>query len=239
MSILDGKSRGLFFYSGGKDSLAVLLLLKDLWQSDRLEVVWVNTHCNFPEVQEHMDRVKGLVKHFTELRSDVAAWQKEHGHPVDLVPTSNDMTGQFIYGGKGQTYCSRWDCCGRNLWAPMSAYIAEKKPDVIIRGDRSSERVEQAKSAEGSVLELPIFGWTTEQVQGFIKKEGKPLGLYQQRHALSEGSSLDCMTCTAYNIEHKERMSYMEVYHPQLHKSMHEFFSRYRKDIYSDLKEIL
>ena len=80
----------LLWYSGGKDSLAVLLMSRKLWESDDFTVAWVDTGNQFEEVYEHMERVKLYVKNFKTLKSNTIDWQLKHGRPVDLVPTSFD-----------------------------------------------------------------------------------------------------------------------------------------------------
>lgn len=229
----------LLWYSGGKDSLAVLLLLRSQWGSDDFHVAWVDTGCQFPEVLEHMGLVKSYVKHFHTLHSDTPAWQKANGHPVDLVPTSKDEMGQYVYGEVGQKYVSRWACCHDNMWNPMADFMQEHKPEIVFRGDRKSERAPGAREADGLTLVTPIFSWTQEQVLSYIAEHGKQYGLLQPRHALKEGSSLDCMLCTAYNCEHKERMKYLKEHHPELYEANRVFFERYKEDIFQDMKEIL
>ena len=230
----------LLWYSGGKDSLAVLLLLKSLWESDDFHVAWVDTGCQFPEVVEHMERVKLYVKNFHTLKSNALTWQLEHGHPVDLVPTSKDATGRYIYGGdRRRPYVSRWECCKANVWTPMEMFMREHHPELVFRGDRSSERDAGLREAEGITIVTPIFGWTQEQVLNYIIEQGTKYGFVQARHGLTEGSSLDCKVCTAYHCEHKERMKYLKEHHPELYEADRVFFERYKEDIFQEMKEIL
>ena len=232
--IFSRHSRVSLMYSGGKDSLACLLLLQPYW--DRTDVVWVNTGNQFPEVIAHMERVKALVPHFTELKSDTSSYWKVHGFPVDVVPTRHTNMGQFIYGQTPLRVCSRFDCCSCNLWKPMEDYFRLVQPSCVIRGDRGSERVEGPKRFGSMEFEFPIFDWTTEQVMNFIRNE--PFGLYQDRHELPEGSSLDCMTCMAYNVEHKARMEYLKTHHPGLYSQAKGFFKIYKAAVAEEMKEL-
>ena len=104
----------------------------------------------------------------------------------------------------------------------MENYIRLVKPTCIIRGDRSSERVKGPERIEGVESVFPLWDWTTEQVMETIKKA--PFGLFQDRHQLPEGSSLDCMTCMAYNVEHESRMKYLKEHHPVIYEGAVEFF---------------
>jgi len=55
-------------FSGGKDSIACLHLVKDYL--DKVVVVWVNTGANFPEIEQMMREVKSIVTHFHEIKND-------------------------------------------------------------------------------------------------------------------------------------------------------------------------
>ena len=221
-------------YSGGKDSLACLLLLKPYW--DRIDVVWVNTGNQFPEVLDHMERVRRLVPHFVELKSDTPNFQRVNGFPVDVVATRHTATGHYIYGATPIRVCSRFDCCGANIWKPMADYFRLVRPTCVIRGDRGQERAEGLRSADGIAFEFPIFDWTTEQVLNFVRSA--PDGLYQERHELPEGSSLDCMTCMAYNDEHASRMAYLKKHHPKLHDFAKKFFLDYSRSVAEEMMKL-
>ena len=103
----------ILFYSGGKDSLALLLLLKPYW--NRVNVVWVDTGNQFPEVIEHMGKVMSMVPHFTTLKGNQPEYFQQNGFPVDVVPTRFTPMGKFIYGETPITVCSRFDCCTTNI----------------------------------------------------------------------------------------------------------------------------
>lgn len=230
----------LLWYSGGKDSLAVLLLLRSQWDSEDFHVAWVDTGNQFPEVYEHMDIVKAYVKNFHVLKSDTAEWQREHGQPVDLLPTSKDKTGQYIYGETDyRPYVSRWECCKANIWDPMTEFMTKHHPEVVYRGDRSEERAPGQREAEGITVVTPIFGWSRKDVMDYLLRNARKYGLFQSRHTLHEGSSLDCTTCTAYHCEHKERLKYLKEHHPGLYEANRVFFEHYKEDIFQEMKEIL
>lgn len=224
--------RAMLMYSGGKDSLACLLLLQPYWS--RVEVVWVNTGNQFPEVVSHMAAVKALVPHFTELHSDTQSYAAANGFPVDVVPTSCTSVGHMIYGRQPIKVCNRFDCCQHNLWKPAVDYYRLARPTCVIRGDRSSERVKGQERYLGIEFAFPLWEMTTEEVKAIVRKA--PFGLYQPRHELPDGSSLDCMTCMAYNVEHASRMHYLKTYHPDLWASTEAFFKAYKAALAKDLK---
>ena len=233
--IFERHKRAVLMYSGGKDSLACLLLLRGYW--NRLDVVWVNTGNQFPEVVEHMEAVRSLVPHFTELKSDTSSYLKVNGFPVDVVPTRHTATGHYIYGATPLKVCSRFDCCGTNIWKPMADYLTMTKPTCVIRGDRGSERERGLESADGIEFAFPIFDWSAKRVLDFISSFGG--ALFQERHKLPEGSSLDCMTCTAYNCEHASRMRYLRERHPHIYREAVRFFKDYTSAVAAEMSELL
>lgn len=232
--IFSRHERAVLMYSGGKDSLACLMLLRP-WL-DKVDVVWVDTGNQFPEVVSHMKTVQALVPHFITLHSDTPSYWRENGFPVDVVPTRHTAVGQYIFGSTPLRVCSRFDCCRNNIWKPMEDYLRLAKPTCVIRGDRSSERVKGMTFADGIEFVFPLFDWSTEQVIEAVRKA--PSGLYQPRHELAEGSSLDCMTCMAYNSEHAERMKYLEVFHPEMHRAAKKFFRAYKAAVESEMNEL-
>jgi phosphoadenosine phosphosulfate reductase len=238
LDYMDKAKHPALFYSGGKDSLATLMLLRPWWH--KLEVVWVDTGNKFPEVVQHMERVaRQPLWRFTRLHSDAAAYIRDNGHPVDVVPTASTTRGIVAFGRKAVHVCSRFDCCGENIWTPMAAYMCTVKPDIVLRGDRSDERAEPPAEYEGMQLRFPIWDWTVDKVHAFICKEAGPIGLLEPRHFMNEGSSLNCMLCTAHNHEYKERMAYLKTHHPEIYKANEAFYSAYVSAVYDEMKELI
>lgn len=232
--IFETYSEATLFYSGGKDSLVCLLLARPWW--DRLTVVTVDTGEMFPEVREHMAKVKALVPHFEVIHSDVVSYHHQYGLPVDVVPTRNTETGDLLWGNAGIRCCSRFDCCRANMWNPMQAYFELHRPPCVIRGDRGQERLMGGKRWENVCFEFPIFDWTTEQVHDYLRKD--TLGLVQARHFLPDSSSLDCMWCTGYFNEQRVRMGYLKAHHPELAEQYVKFYKSYKKAVAKEMDGI-
>lgn len=224
----------ILFYSGGKDSLALLLLLRPYW--DRVNVVWVDTGNQFPEVIEHMEKVKALVPRFTTLHGDQPKYFLEHGFAVDVVPEKNTLFGQLSFGAQPVTCVARFQCCGQNLWKPMEDFVLATRPTCVLRADRSSEREKgPAHFGETEILH-PLWDWTNEQIWEFIEKNGKEL--LQDRHKMAYRTSLDCMVCMGYFNGVKERLGYLKTYHPELHEKAVRFFKAYKQTVEQDLEKV-
>ena len=221
-------------YSGGKDSLALLLLCKPYW--DRITVVWVNTGCQFPEVIEHMDKVRKLVPHYIELKGNQPEFFNENGFPVDMVPEANTKLGQFLLGEQPVKMCARFDCCGVNKWRPIEQFLLSVKPECVLRADRDDERAQGPNKYEGTEFCFPIFDWTVEDVWKFLQENAGDL--LQERHMMGFQTSLDCMCCTAYFRGYHERQEYLMKHHPQLYQKIASFYKVYREIALAELNKI-
>lgn len=230
--IFNRHKRATLLYSGGKDSLCCLLLLKPYW--DRVDVVWVNTGNVFPETLQHIEKVRAAVPHFLELKSDSLGYAREHGLPVDVVATRHTDIGRFSFGATDIHVCSRFDCCRANLWEPLAAYMATFKPTCVIRGDRGDEREMGPTQMNGTEFVFPIFDWGIPEVMGVICRDS---GLLAPQHFLREGSSLDCFHCTAYTKDYVARREYLKHNHPKLYAEMEEFHRKYRAAVLEELNQ--
>lgn len=221
-------------YSGGKDSLVCLLLARPWW--DRMNVVFIDTGRYFPEVYEHMEKVKSLVPHFEVVPSGQPLYHMVYGLPVDVVPTKYTALGDYFWGKGGVRVCSRFDCCMANVWRPTEAYLRKAMPECVIRGDRGVERVVSQSDANGVHFEFPIFDWTTKQVHAYLRADQS--GLVQERHFLEAGSSLNCVTCTAHFKDQKQQLPYMRKHHPEIVEQRMMFYKDYKRAVEEEMAEL-
>src|SRR5687767_12018420 len=65
------------WFSGGKDSMACLYLLRD--RLSEIAVLWANTGKNYPELLQTVAHAKAMCPHFIEVKTDRDAQWREHG----------------------------------------------------------------------------------------------------------------------------------------------------------------
>lgn len=209
-SIFGRHERVALQFSGGKDSLATLHLMRPWWP--RLTVYWCNPGDPFPETLALMDEVRALVPRFVE----VAGRQREviaaDGWPSDIVPQAYTSDGNFVFGPTPFKVQSRLSCCFRALMWPMHERMLADGVTCIFRGKRSEEK-DKSPTRSGDVVDgielvYPLWNWTAADVLSFLEsaKVRLPKSYRLATH------SLDCMSCTAWWGEGLTR--HLEAEHP-------------------------
>lgn len=205
-------------FSGGKDSLACLEMLRPYW--DRLTVAWANAGDAFPETMEVMDSVRGLVGEFVEVKTDAPAHISEHGWPVDVLPVSRTPYGRAITGNTAQPMQAYTVCCWENIWLPLAAKMEEVGATLIVRGQRNSEETKSPLRSgavvAGTEYWFPIEDWSEDQVFTFLSERGVDVPAYYEH----TGSGLDCMHCTAWMRSQARVIRWMERDHPAAHREV-------------------
>lgn len=226
-SILDRHERIGLCFSGGKDSLALLGLLRPHWH--RLCVYHVNTQDLLPETLEvvrHAEAMtEGKVGNWCEITTNSRSWQERFGMPSDLVPFDcSDMGRAMVNGAAGPIHLvERMRCCGANLAQPLMRRMAADGITLSIRGTRREDPAwgwlltMQATGpdtfVDGSThYWLPIHNWTTAQVFAYLQRESLPIARYYQGEYRHSGP--ECATCTAWWDE--GRGKYLRKFHPAI-----------------------
>lgn len=187
-------------FSGGKDSLACLHLLRPHW--DRITVVWLNTGAAYPEVVEQMDGIKRMVPNFMEVISDQPSFVAKYGTPADFA-TEN---------------VNHWSrCCATNIWQPLHQAMVDGKYTLIIRGQKAAD-VRRGAVTTGLVDEhgfeywLPLEDWTDDDVRSYLASVDIPLPAYYEW----SDTSLDCWNCTAFLDEREKEVGNLLWKHPEM-----------------------
>src|SRR5579863_29182 len=77
--------------SGGKDSLALLYLMREHWP--KLTVYWLNTGDAFPETVELWQKVSAMVPRAVMIHGNQPQVIRMHGIPSDIVPAAHTPMG--------------------------------------------------------------------------------------------------------------------------------------------------
>lgn len=217
-------------FSGGKDSLACLLLLKP--HLERVPVLFVNPGKHYPETLDIVAQAREFAPIWVEVTTDKDAQCAANGLPSDLVPVDSSHQGATFSGSevKVQSYI---DCCWQNISRPLWQRAKEMGITTLIRGQRNDEP-RKALSRNGSefdgiTLWHPIEKWTKWQVFDFIRAE---LGRLPAHYHL-EHTSLDCYDCTGFTRNAHDRANYTRTHHPELHREYIEKMVR----VYGPMRE--
>jgi phosphoadenosine phosphosulfate reductase len=229
-------SRIVLQFSGGKDSLATLELLRPHWK--RLTVAWANSGDPFPETLALMADVRARVPNFVEVRGDQPKHIAELGWPVDLIPVKRTPFGRLMHRDDLPNMQGYPLCCGANLWEPMRRFVTEQQATLIIRGSKAADDRRGAERA-GSILDgveflLPVFGWTDEQTFAFLRREGVEI----PEHYAFGTTSLDCRHCTAFLDENAAKMRFMRERHPGDFAEVQRRLREIKRAVVSDLSAL-
>ncbi|HUL38694.1 MAG TPA: phosphoadenosine phosphosulfate reductase family protein [Methanomassiliicoccales archaeon] len=150
-------------FSGGKDSLACLLLTLDAGL--RLPVFFVDTGLEFPETVDHVHQVA-----------------EKHGLPliVEAAPPEAFFGNLDYFGPPGRDF--RW-CCKTNKLGPTVRAILKHYPDGVLSfiGQRRYESEQRSEKPRvwknpwtpGQVGASPIQDWTALHVWLYIFSKGE------------------------------------------------------------------
>ena len=199
--------------SGGKDSIACLLLLQD--KIDQIDVVWLNAGSCLPETLEHMEKLKLLCKSFHEVKTDSIGDTELSGYPCDVLPIRNEADNQVFTSQVRPKLQSVMTCCYNNIMRPAHEFSLSLGATLIIRGQKKSD-VQKSPVQNGQVINgvqywFPLDDWTDAQVIEYVNKAG-----LLPKHYKEGNTSLDCWHCTAHMQENKFKLKYLESNYPTL-----------------------
>lgn len=197
-------------FSGGKDSLAGLFLLKPWW--DRLTVYWLNSGDAVPEVEEFVREIADLVPNFVEVEGCVREQVAVFGPPTDLLAADASWMGAQALGHT-LVFQDRNSCCFNSLMRPLQDRMKADGVEVIIRGqklaDKRKSAIRSGAVVDGVMYLFPLEGWTDADVVAYLERIGVGLPSYYQHLR----SSPDCLHCTAYLDE--QRKDFLQASHPE------------------------
>lgn len=198
-------------FSGGKDSLACLYLLRPQWND--ITVAWTNSGAAFPETIEYMDGIKDMVPHFLEIKGRQTI--DTLGYPADVLPMRSTSIGRFVTAHDGPIFQTKYTCCSAAIWEPMARAMKDIGATTVIRGQKDADDhrspVRSGDVVDGVTYLYPIQSWTDADVYRFL--EDRDVELPPNYGDMNTG--LDCWNCTAYLNENIGKFGYMKRNHPE------------------------
>jgi phosphoadenosine phosphosulfate reductase len=198
-------------FSGGKDSIACLMLLRD--RLDSITVVWADSGDAFPETLAQMELVKAMCPNFVCARGEQPECIERNGFPVDILPIENHPQIQHLAQQRKLKLQGFMECCYRNILKPLHDKTLELGATLIIRGQKNCDRlkspVRSGDVVDGIEYLFPLEDWSDARVLAFVQDSGLLPEHYQQAN-----TSLDCMTCTAHLRDNGWKLPYLDAHHP-------------------------
>jgi phosphoadenosine phosphosulfate reductase len=220
--IIDRHDDIVLHFSGGKDSLAVIALCRPWW--DKIKVLYCNTGDEFPETREVIDAIKKLPITLIEVSPDEP--QPDHvakyGYPSDVLPLRNTQYYSWLTGREmtGVDTQHPMNCCGKLLFEPLQQATLAIGATLVIRGQRMAEDkhspVRSGDVIDGVEYLFPIENWDDNDVDQFLTDSGVSIPTHYQHVR----KSLDCMTCTAFLDESKDKIAYLKQFHPETYQEV-------------------
>jgi 3'-phosphoadenosine 5'-phosphosulfate sulfotransferase (PAPS reductase)/FAD synthetase len=211
-------------FSGGRDSLALLLLMRGHWS--RLTVYHCDSGDAYPETRALVARVRELVPNFVEVAGAVHETHARFGWPSDVLQAGAVWHWPQQIAGH-LPLIDRHYCCMHSLMLPMHQRMQQDGITLVLRGQRDSDEpkshVRHGETVDGMTIGYPIADWTTREVDAFIQSQGWDVPPYY-----GEGltSAPDCMHCTAW-LEHGA-YGYLSKHHPAQAAVVYERLARIR-----------
>lgn len=234
-SAIDPFRRPALQFSGGKDSLACLLLLRNAGLLGQVPVYWLNTMDGCPETLAVVEWARQWVPAFIEVQQDAKAWRAQHGDPSDLVPASAHPLG-LAYGLGDLKLVGRFECCWSNLMKPMHERMLADRIDLVIRGTKLADTGKIPAEGPTGVYDvlLPIRDWPHDQVFAFLREQGAPLNLiYEHTKGMS---APECLSCTAWWDDGKA--AYLKALHPDRLGEYRVALGRVRQALQTHLQDL-
>lgn len=204
-----------FQFSGGRDSLAALHVLREFWEE--MTVYHLDAGDQFPETKEVVSKVEELVPYFERIAGELDKTETAYGWATDLLPTQNNSILGKMHSGSRVGLLDRYECCYLSVMKPMHERMRKDGITLIIRGQRNADYAKRPLTSgdwnDGMQAFYPIADWTDAQVMEYLRSINvKPAAFYDA----GLKTTPECMTCTAWWDDH--RGGYLAKHHPEQHE---------------------
>lgn len=198
-------------FSGGRDSLALLLLLRPFWE--KLTVYYCDTGDTYPETQDLIRAFEKILPHFVRVQDNSEAVRKERGWPSDILHAEAGWSSLYQHKLRLQ---DRHSCCFYSMMKPLHDRMKADGITLIIRGQREQDDpkspVEDGATIDGVTFSYPLKTWSVADVERFILASGMDVPQFYREGMTS---APDCLHCTAW-LEHGA-ISYLKKHHQNTH----------------------
>ena len=235
--ILDRHERIALQFSGGKDSLACLYLMRPYW--DQLTVYWLNSGDAYPETVTLAQKVSEMVPHFVEIAGRQPQVIDQFGIPTDILPVSGTPMG-VAGSGASVPMQDRYSCCLRSIMLPLHERMLEDGITLIIRGQKNADRVKGLlRSGDvdaGIECLFPLEDWSDAMVMRYLRQQDAPIPRFYEM--LNDAP--DCMTCSAWwekgEGAYRKRYHYVQFQEYQrrldvINKAVGEYIAAFNQEV--------
>lgn len=209
---------GAIQFSGGKDSVALLHLLKD--KRKELTVYFGNTGAVYPHVVRFVrDRCDRLGYRLVEVGPplEMTAFHAMRGLPSDIVPVEASAEMQpYLAKKRSVLLQSPLSCCAAMVWTPLHQAMLRDGITEIYRGSKKCDGhvgvADGHVDDQGIVYRSPLWDWDDTAVFAYLKAQDEVL----PEHYAEVNASFDCMTCTGF-LNHPgaaERLRWTKSHYP-------------------------
>lgn len=188
-------------FSGGKDSLAVLHLMRDRLGPEAA-VYFADSGMTYPHVTEFVKSTcerLGLTLKIVKPPVDISLFQAARGLPADMVPVEASAEMQpYLPAAKRVLLQSGLSCCSAMLWRPLQEAILSDGVKTVYRGSKKCDGqvgvADGHVDGHGIIYHSPLWNWSDDEVFSYLKNVGAEL----PAHYAAVNSSFDCYGCTAW-----------------------------------------
>ena len=189
-------------FSGGKDSLAVLHMLKP--HTDEVTAYFCDTGDMYQHIKDLVVKTcenLNVKLKIVRPKMDIKDFHKENGLPSDIVPISKIEAMRDTFKNKGASLQGSVHCCSLMLWKPLHDAMIEDDIRVIVRGAKKADAHMSVPDGfideRGVKYKNPLWEMTDNEVFKYLRENNIEL----PKHYSEVNCSFDCVGCSAFLYE--------------------------------------